>query len=382
MIESGFKKGVSCALPFLLLCFVFAGCGEYGKPFRISQSSLTLKVGESMVLTSNASEEVSWLSDDESVAIAFEDGTVIGIGKGSTSILAVCGSESAQCLVDVIEDYGTDDPDIVKEGYKLIWNDEFDGNLLSADKWGYQLGTRDNYGDSKGPDRWGNNELQYYSEDNVEVRDGSLVITAKKEDEKVGGMSYTSGRITTRGKFCFTYGYVEARIKAPKQDGMWPAFWMLPQPPTTSNSHNEYGGWPRNGEIDIMEIKGRVPGSYGAALHFGDSGGQKDSVGKTVTLSGDIGEWHTYALEWTKDSIAWLCDGKEVLKTKSDCWWTGAVSNEENPSAPFDKPFVVLLNLAVGGNYDKEGTENLLKDDAFSSAAMLVDYVRVYTPIK
>lgn len=159
---------------------------------------------------------------------------------------------------------------------------------------------------------------------------------------------------------------------------MWPAFWMLPQPPTTENSHNEYGGWARNGEIDIMEIKGRLPEQYGAALHFGDNYPKNDSAGKTIALNGAVDEWHTYALEWSAEKITWLADGNEVFSVSSSRWWTAAVPSEQNHAAPFDKPFYVLLNLAVGGTYDG----GIKPPDDFDRAVMNVDYVRVYQPNK
>lgn len=282
----------------------------------------------------------------------------------------------ADCVVTVTEGPYS------KRGFTLVWHDEFNGDKLNPANWGYQLGTQDKYGNSTGPANWGNNELQYYREDNVRVDDGSLVITASREAEKIGGKSYTSGRITTRDKFSFTFGYVEARIKAPAVDGMWPAFWMLPQPSTPDNSHNEYGGWASNGELDIMEIKGRLRNKVDTTLHFGGGWGSNVHKGATTTLASDVDDWHTYAVEWTADYIAWIIDGSEALRLTSSQWWTDAVPSKDNPSAPFDKPFFILLNLAVGGNYDPTGTANLKENDSFTSESMYVDYVRVYEHTK
>lgn len=382
-MRNGIKRAAA-VLSAVSLMFALAGCslfGTNGQPesppteLEISPTQLRLKVGENKMLTVNA-DGVTWQSGNDNIA-AVDGGTVTGVAVGKTTVYAFCGDAEASCAVTVVEDYGTDDPELIKPGYKLIWHDEFDGDALDMDRWSYQTGTRDDYGGNQGPVNWGNDEMQYYSEDNVEVADGMLTITAVKEAEKVGGKSYTSGRITSRGKFSFTYGYIEAKIKAPRGDGMWPAFWMLPQPPSTDSSHNEYGGWARNGEIDIMEIKGRLPDRYGTALHFGGNYPQNDSAGKTVELGGAVDEWHTYALEWSAEKITWYADGKEANTVNASRWWTAAVSSDINPAAPFDKPFYVLFNLAVGGKYD----DYVKPTDGFTSAAMSVDYVRVYQPI-
>ena len=122
----------------------------------------------------------------------------------------------------------------------LLWADEFSGTALDEAKWNYQLGT----GCDEGICGWGNNELQYYKQENVTLSNGVLQITAKKE--RVRGSAYTSGRINTSAKGDWTYGRFEALIKLPEGGGLWPAFWMLP-------TDNVYGGWPESGEIDIME---------------------------------------------------------------------------------------------------------------------------------
>ncbi len=360
------------------VCIVLAGC--FSSPetekesLKITPAQLTLREGETRTLTVNISSGAEWLSENENIVTVDDGGTVTAVAVGETKVLALKGSLSAECSVTVIKD------DSPVNGYALFWSDEFDGESLDSEKWGYQLGTRDDYGNSQGPANWGNDEMQFYREENVKVKDGNLIITAQKEDEKIGGKSYTSGRITTRGKFSFTYGYVEARIKSPKGDGMWPAFWMLPQPPTTQNSHNEYGGWARNGELDIMEAKGRLNNVVDTTLHFGDNWPKAQRKGKSTTLASDIDKWHTYAVDWRKESIAWIVDGSEVLRLKYTDWWTAAVSSDINPYAPFDKPFFILLNLAVGGTYDPTGTANFKEKDDFVSASMFVDYVRVYAP--
>ncbi len=254
----------------------------------------------------------------------------------------------------------------------LAWSDEFDGNSLDLSKWGYQIGIRDSYSASQGPKYWGNNEQQYYTEEAVSVSDGVLRITAIRE-EMPEGRNYSSARIVTRDKFSFTYGYTEARMQLPAEEGMWPAFWALPQPQTPDSTANDYGGWAASGEIDIMEAKGRLPDRVGTTLHYGRRGQSTYDTLDTV-LEEDITAWHTYGFEWRAEYIAFYIDGQEVHRVTSEKWWTEAASKEENAAAPFDKPFYLLLNLAVGGNFD--GGREPRED--FFSADMVVDYVRVY----
>ena len=154
------------------------------------------------------------------------------------------------------------DEDFHPEDYELVWSDEFDGTSLSKENWQYEIGGSG----------WGNNELQYYTDHNETVEDGLLTIHAKKEDtemEKGVTRHYTSTRIVTRDKQIFTYGYMCARIKLPLGQGMWPAFWMMPQ-----NNYGEEGHtwWPTGGEIDIMEARGRVPSIASGALHYSADG--------------------------------------------------------------------------------------------------------------
>jgi len=244
--------------------------------------------------------------------------------------------------------------------YQLDWADEFNGETLDSSKWDYQLGT----GSSEGLRYWGNEEKQYYTKENVRLEDGMLIITAKKEDKNE--MAYTSGRLLTRGNYATLFGRIEARIALPKGTGLWPAFWMLPQ-------DSPYGGWAASGEIDIMEAKGRLPEYYSGAIHFGGRWprNQHTTTGSyCFPDSGTIEDFHVYAVEWTDKQITWLCDDKIVGKVTE---W----KSENNPfPAPFDVPFYIVLNLAVGGLFD--GSRE--PAPSFTSAEMKVDYVRVYKP--
>lgn len=359
-----------------LTLFAFVGCdlSGGGSKFRISASEITLLEGESVKLNTNSKSAVSWVSLDDDIAEIDEFGVVTGVSAGKTTVVAIAGSLQAECAVTVKEN-----PNPPEKELTLVWHDEFDGDSLDMTKWSYQLGTHDVYGNSTGANNWGNNELQSYGEDNIKLENGSLVITAQKEEQKVNGKSFTSGRITSRGKFTTLYGYVEARIKLPAVSGMWPAFWMLPQPTSTDKTGNVYGGWARNGEIDIMEARGRLPTEIDTTLHFGDSYPQNTYKSKKAYPQAPITEWHTYAVDWRKEYIAWTVDGEETFRMTYDRWWTAAVSAEENPYAPYDQPFYILLNLAVGGTYDPQGADDIKANKDFISASMYVDYVRVYS---
>ncbi len=227
----------------------------------------------------------------------------------------------------------------------LIWSDEFEtSGAPDAAKWGYDIGT--------GSGGWGNNELQYYTNrsTNAIVSNGTLKIIAQKEN--FGGSSYTSARLLSKGKFSTKYGKIEARAKLPAGGGTWPAIWMLGDNIGTV-------GWPACGEIDIMEHKGNDPNKiYGTVHHPGHSGGNAD--GGTKVISNATSEFHIYTVEWSASSIKFLVDGI--------AYYTFA----NNSSLPFNQNFFLLLNVAMGGTFG--GSVN----PTFSSAAMEIDYVRVY----
>ena len=225
---------------------------------------------------------------------------------------------------------------------KLIWADEFNyTGAPDSSKWSYEIGGNG----------WGNNELEYYTErpENVVVKDGSLHITALKENYK--GSDYTSARILTKGKFSFQYGRVEVRAKLPSGVGTWPAIWML-------GSDIDSVHWPACGEIDIMEHLGRDLNKIYGTLHYpGHYGGSAN--GKTLMIK-DATQFHIYGLEWTPSVIKISVDGK-VYQTV-----------ENTPDIPFHHNFFILLNMAMGGNFGGPVAPDVTK------AVMDVDYVRVY----
>ena len=241
------------------------------------------------------------------------------------------------------------------DGYNtLVFQDEFTGNKLDTSKWSYQIGNGD-WG-------WGNGELQYYTNSNDTVKDGFLTIEARKET--IGDFNYTSTRIRTKDKAKFTYGYIEARIALPEGTAMWPAFWMMP-------NNDAYGEWPRSGEIDIMEAMGRLPYVSSSALHYTVKGSDDHTYSThEYNHSTKITRFHTYACKWTANSITFYVDGDINYVAYKNSWQTNSAPG--NDVAPFDQDFYVILNLAVGGQFDDFKTP----DDSSLPKQMKVDYVR------
>lgn len=234
---------------------------------------------------------------------------------------------------------------------KLTWADEFDGTTIDPKVWTYDLGGGG----------WGNGEMEYYTNrpENARVENGALVIEARQE--KMENNYYTSARLKTQGLKTFQYGWVEARLKVPAGKGLWPAFWMLGESFNGSN-------WPDCGEIDIMEYIGKEPDlvlgtlhgpGYSGALGISQWNRQKFNIAD---------DYHTYAVEWTPDQINWFFDGvKYHTVSRADVGsrtWVG------------DRPYFVILNLAVGGQLP-----GLVGVDTVFPAQLLVDYVRYYQPV-
>lgn len=245
--------------------------------------------------------------------------------------------------------------------YELVWSDEFDGETLDQTKWSYQYAT----GGSEGLTRWGNGELQYYTDrqQNVSVNNGTLKITALKE--AFASEQYTSGRIRSRLKGDWKCGIFRVRAKIPRGDGLWPAIWMLP-------TDLVYGGWPKSGEIDIMEAQGDQTDKVYGTIHYGYNSPNNASNGGSLTKSGTIfaDEFHEFMLVWTEKRIAFYVDDQLFYETSN--WFS---PNGAYP-APFDQRFHLLLNLAVGGNFGGPPTANTSFPQSLE-----VDYVRVYQDV-
>jgi beta-glucanase (GH16 family) len=245
-------------------------------------------------------------------------------------------------------------------GYILTWNDEFngaDGSPPDIGKWTYAIGGNG----------WGNHELEYHTSraENAHLHDGSLVITAIKENYTgVDGVTrgYTSARLKTQGLFAQAYGRFEARIKIPAGQGMWPAFWML-------GSDIGTVGWPKCGEVDVMENVGREPGTVHGSLHGPSS--LKRTSDLTATFSLPAGQrlsddFHLYAAEWEPGVVRFYLDSN-LYATFTAAQWP------EGGTWVFNHPFYIILNVAIGGDWP--GSPD---DTTVFPQSMLVDYVRVY----
>lgn len=245
-----------------------------------------------------------------------------------------------------------DDPDYI-DSFSLTWADEFDRADVNPSDWTFETGQHG----------WGNNELQNYTNgDNVEVKDGKLIITAKKINDNQQPGSYTSTRMITKGKKEFLYGKMEIRAKLPSGRGIWPAIWML-------GGDIDAVSWPACGEIDIMEYVGYQPNTIHATVHT-PSGYGANGNGSHKTLETAEEEFHVYGLIWTEKEMIFYTDSPENVTH------TYAPSNKTDENWPFYKPHFFILNIAVGGNWG--GAQGI--DNSIFPQTMEIDYVRVYQP--
>jgi hypothetical protein len=226
----------------------------------------------------------------------------------------------------------------------LIWSAEFNGGPLSSAIWNYELGAGG----------WGNNELENYTSsiNNVHIDSGYLHITALNPSAG----AYTSGRITTQGKKEFTYGRVEIRAKLPEGKGLWPALWML-------GGNISSVGWPKCGEIDIMELIGNLPATIYGSAHWNDNGHVSRSNSFNLSGSKFSSGFHVFSLIWTPNRLIWLVDNQRYSN----------LSRSEISAFPFDLPQFFIFNVAVGGNWP--GTPD---QTTVFPQNMIVDYIRVY----
>lgn len=241
----------------------------------------------------------------------------------------------------------------------LVWSDEFDAAQLDPESWYFEAGDGSQYGIPG----WGNNELEWYLPDSALLENGMLVITAREEASN--GKNYTSARINTRDRFAFRYGRIEARIRLPGGQGIWPAFWLLPQ-------DDVYGTWAASGEIDIMEainLGASGGNTVHGTLHYGGEWPNNVSSGSGYEVATDATtDFHVYALEWDVSEMRWYVD--DVLYAMQNNWSTTAAPFP----APFDERFYILLNAAVGGNWP--GAPDAATVFPVTTE---VDYVRVYS---
>ena len=269
--------------------------------------------------------------------------------------------------------------------WTLVWSDEFDGDRLDETKWTYAA-------DCGGG---GNDERQCYvvSPETVAVGGGVLKLTALERKTRglanpwagpTGPMKtgdYASGKILTQGKASWRYGRVEARARAPGGQGVWPAIWMMPELST-------YGGWPKSGEIDILETvnlgapcpptgeacqEGRENRIFGTIHFAGDASGAHRQHGASTPMPTSVDGFHIYAVEWTPEAITWFVDDRQYAQAKAADWKR---DDAEAGPAPFDQPFHLILNLAFGGRWP-EGANAKGVDETALPATMEVDWVRV-----
>lgn len=243
------------------------------------------------------------------------------------------------------------------EEWNLVWSDEFnDGVTVNQDNWNFNIG---NWG-------WGNNELQYYTDNNSEnarIENGNLIIEAhQQKDSKY----WTSARLTTQGKVAFKYGKIEFRAKVPYGRGTWAAGWLL------GDEYRDELSWPYCGEIDVLECVGyEINDTTGNGINHGSCHTRAYYFKQNNHITGEIemedmnGSFHTYGIEWYKDHIKAFVDGEHYYtydKNANELEW------------PFDKSHNIILNLAIGGGWG--GLKGV--DESFENHQFIVDYVRVY----
>ncbi len=244
-----------------------------------------------------------------------------------------------------------------EEERKLVWSDEFSTTgAPDTTRWNYDLG--DGCPNVCG---WGNNELEYYTNEpkNVRIENDKLIIEAHKDS--VGGKGFTSTRIVSKFKGDWRYGRIEVKAKLPRGKGTWPAIWML-------STEWKYGGWPASGEIDIMEHVGFDPGVVHGTIHTESYNHNKKTQKEGKITVADVQDtFHVYAIDWSENKMDFYVDEKlyhSVIKGTNDSYkeW------------PFDQKYHLIMNLAVGGFWG--GMQGV--DESIWPQKMEVDYVRVY----
>ncbi|VEU80723.1 glycoside hydrolase family 16 protein [Haploplasma axanthum] len=267
---------------------------------------------------------------------------------GLTGFLLVsCSKEKMKPVEDSLVPY-------IDDEWVAVWADEFNGTELDMNKWTYEI-------DGNGG---GNNELQYYTNKNTLVNNGTLKIIAKKEN--ISGRQYSSSRIVTKYKGDFKYGRIVASAKMPSGKGTWPAIWMMP-------TNSKYGVWPNSGEIDIMEYVGYDPNVFHTSIHtkkYNHMLGTQQTYKKNVANAET--EFHTFEIIWEPGKIESFVNGEKYGTFK----YTSAYNQEvESKDAfPFDQEFFLIMNLAIGGSWG--GAQGV--DDNIFPATFEIDYIRVY----
>ncbi|MEO9462816.1 MAG: glycoside hydrolase family 16 protein [Marinomonas sp.] len=273
-----------------------------------------------------------------------------------------------------------------EQGWKLVWSDEFDAPEIDRTKWAFDV------------DCWGggNEERQCYRDDpaNASISDGKLIITALKGEhtgpalpphmraeadkpDATATKPYTSARLVTRGLHSWRYGRIEVRAKLPQGQGTWPAIWMLPE-------DSAYGTWAASGEIDIMETvnlgvecadcPGGKESTILGTLHFGSEWPNNSLDSSEMYAPQVLDGFHTFGIIWAPGVIEWTLNGKVFARKEQASWWS---SNSDTAEAPFDKPFHLILNLAIGGGLPEKRNGGGV-DPANFPKDMQIDWVRVW----
>ncbi len=300
------------------------------------------------------------------------------------ALLASCGGDEPMGAPVVI----APPPPVAAAGnWQLVWSDEFDGTAIDPARW------------NAIEDCWGggNNERQCYTArpENIVLEGGVLALVAREEEytgaawpahiaptrpdpNEQATKPFTSARLTTRGHASWTYGRFEMRARLPQGQGVWPAFWMMPE-------DDAYGGWPLSGEIDIMEAvnlgvvcnecEAGGENSVLGTLHFGDLPPANVFRSREISLPAVLdGQFHTYGVIWEQGRFTWSVDGQPFGTMQASEWWTAASSD---PQAPFDRRFHIIVNLAVGGNWPESTALGGVSTDGFPKR-LEVDWVRVW----
>ena len=322
------KKRILSVLLVIALVgtFAFTGCGKK----KSESSSAESSSAESSVTESSSAESSSAESSAESSSS--DKGDAGSIVKGN---------------------------DLSYDGYTEVWKDEFDGNTLNRADWNVELHDPG----------WVNAELQAYidSEENIYVKDGKLYLNPVHTKNEAGEDVYTSGRVNTQGKHDFKYGLFEATLKVPSGMGYLPAFWMMP------TDENLYGQWPKCGEIDIMEVMGQSTNTLHGTIHYGEPHAQQQGTYELSEGPSFSEEFHTFSFEWEPDHMTWYVDGVKYFETTD--WFTAVEGGGEiTYPAPYDQPFYVILNLAIGGSWVGYPDETT----SFDNNPYIIDSVKVY----
>ena len=320
------------------------GTAKEGIDFEVSTGTVVFAPGETV-----KSVSLNILSDD---ILEFDETFSIDLAQ-----LVNATVPSGNIELSIIDDDSyipEEDADgfITPDSYpsmELVWSDEFDGSELNPQNWSHELGNG-----CPNLCGWGNEELQNYSEDNTQLNQGKLIITASNQM----GNIYTSSRINTKGKQEFTHGRIDIRAKLPFGQGIWPALWML-------GANIDEVGWPVCGEIDIMEMVGHQPGTVHGTAHYDRDGHQFDGTGWPLNAPERYADkFHVFSILWQEGQIEWFVDYQKFFTINDQ---------QVGFNYPFDKPFFFIANIAVGGLWPGE-------PDATTTfpQTMEVDYIRVF----